>query len=158
MASVKPFRSAFNGFNREDVVAYIEYLNNHHNAQIEQLNSQLQNALSKPGSDADLQAKLDEALARCAQLEAQLQQTPAAQSDTELEAYRRAEKAERLARDRAQQIHDQANAVLADTTAKLEQAAQQMAQQLEAYEACVADSKAVLQDATAALAAIRPEE
>ena len=158
MAAVKHFRTAFRGFNREDVVAYIEYLNNHHNSQIEQLNSQLQTALSKPAGDPELQAKLDEALVRCAQLEAQLQNAPNAPTDTELEAYRRAEKAERLARDRAQQIHDQANAVLADTTTKLDQAAQQMTQQLEAYEACVADSKAVLQDATAALAAIRPEE
>ena len=158
MATVKHFRSAFHGFNREDVVNYIEYLNNHHNAQIEQLNTQLQTALSKPAGDEELRAQLEAALARCEQLEAQLQQTPAAPADTELEAYRRAEKAERLARERAQQIHDQANAVLADTTAKVEEAAAQMAQQLEQYQACVESSKTILQDATAALCAIRPEE
>ena len=158
MATVKHFRSAFNGFNREDVVNYIEYLNNHHKSQVEQLNTQLQTALSKPSADGDLQAKLDEALARCAQLEAQLQKDPTAQPDTELEAYRRAERAERLAMERAQQIHDQANAVLADTTAKIEASAAQMAEQLQQYQACIDSSKAVLQDAVASLAAIRPEE
>ena len=44
MAGIQNFRSALNGFNRQDVVHYIEYLNNQHNAQLEQLNTQLQNA------------------------------------------------------------------------------------------------------------------
>ena len=35
------FRSAFNGFNREDVVHYIEYLNSKHTAELNQLNSEL---------------------------------------------------------------------------------------------------------------------
>ena len=71
MASVHHFRSAFNGFNREDVVRYIEYLNNQHNAKLEQLNAQLREAKSQ-SADADLQARLEAAEARCAQLEAQL--------------------------------------------------------------------------------------
>lgn len=35
------FRSAFNGFNREDVVHYIEFLNSKHAAELNQLNSEL---------------------------------------------------------------------------------------------------------------------
>lgn len=35
------FRSAFNGFNREDVVHYIEFLNSKHTAEINQLNAEL---------------------------------------------------------------------------------------------------------------------
>ena len=35
------FRSAFNGFNREDVVHYIEFLNSKHTAELNQLNSEL---------------------------------------------------------------------------------------------------------------------
>ena len=35
------FRSAFNGFNREDVVHYIEFLNSKHSADLNQLNSEL---------------------------------------------------------------------------------------------------------------------
>ena len=41
MNDPKTFRSAFNGFNREDVVHYIDYLNTQHSNQINQLNSQL---------------------------------------------------------------------------------------------------------------------
>ena len=44
MAGIQNFRSALSGFNREDVVHYIEYLNQQHNSQLEQLNTQLQNA------------------------------------------------------------------------------------------------------------------
>ena len=44
MAGMQNFRSALGGFNREDVVSYIEYLNTQHKAQIAQLNTQLQNA------------------------------------------------------------------------------------------------------------------
>ena len=40
MAEVHNFRSAFNGFNREDVVRYITYINNRHHDQVNQLNSE----------------------------------------------------------------------------------------------------------------------
>ena len=42
MAATQRFRSAFNGFNREDVVNYIEYLNIRHTAEMDQFNNQLQ--------------------------------------------------------------------------------------------------------------------
>ena len=135
MAGVQHFRSAFNGFNREDVVHYIEYLNNQHKAKIEQLNSQLQAAQEKaaPVEDEDLRAQLDAALARCAELEKALAEqesapapAPVNSAEEELEAYRRAERTERMARERAQQIYTQANAVLADVTLKAEAAAKQI--------------------------------
>lgn len=157
------FRSAFNGFNRQDVVRYIEYLNNQHNAQVEQLNNQLQNA--KFPADSELQAKLDAALARCAQLEAQLTGSPVGSTEQELEAYRRAERAERVAQERAQQICTQANAILADTTAKAEAATARIAQlaeqantQLTAYQEAIAGTQNLFQDAVSALYAIKPEE
>ena len=161
MAAIQNFRSALGGFNRQDVVRYIEYMNNQHKSELEQLNTQLQTAqeaLAKAGSDSneELLAKLEAAEARCAELEAKLGQTPAA--DTELEAYRRAERAERLARDRANQIYAQANALLAEATLKIEAASDsfstissQLAQQLE-------KSKTELQEAVAAMYAIRPTE
>ena len=169
MAGIQNFRSALGGFNREDVVRYIEYLNNQHNSQIEQLNTQLQTAqealaLAKaaPKADSDLQAQLEAAQARCAELEAQLagngEAAAPVQAGDELEAYRRAERAERLARERAAQLYAQANAVLADATLKVEAAsdsmntvAAQLSQQLQA-------SQQVLQEAVAAMYAIRPEE
>lgn len=170
MAAIKHFRSAFNGFNREDVVQYIEYLNNQHNAQLAQLKSQLQTAQAQP-KDADLQAQLEAAEARCAQLEEKLaaleQAPPAAPTcpEEELEAYRRAERTERMAKDRAQQIYAQANAVLADVTLKAESAANQVGAladqvcaQLQQYQTAVTGTKAALQDAVATLYTIKPEE
>ena len=162
MASNQKFRGALGGFNREDVVRYIEYMNNQHKAEIEQLNTQLQNAQetlnrANSASNEELLAKLEAAEARCAELEAQLGQTPVVTGD-ELEAYRRAERAERLARDRASQIYAQANGVLADATAKIEAisdrfttASDQLAQQLE-------NSKQDLREAVASLYAIAPDE
>jgi chromosome segregation ATPase len=166
MAAAKQFRSALNGFNREDVVHYIEYLNNQHRSQVEQLNNQLQAALARQ-DNSDLQAQLDEALAKCAQLEAQLKAQPAPADTTaqELEAYRRAERTERVARERAQQIFTQANAVLADASLKAEAAAasigslaDQAAAQLKQCQESVLATKEAFQDAVQTLYAIRPEE
>lgn len=163
MAGIQNFRSAIGGFNRQDVVRYIEYLNNQHNSQIEQLNTQLQTAqeaLAKAMSNDDLQAQLDAALARCAELEVQLTQngqTPVLSGD-ELEAYRRAERAERLARDRAAQIYAQANAALADATVKVEAISDGMNALTEQFSARMEDGKKQLQEAVACLYAIRPEE
>lgn len=177
MAPVQHFRSALNGFNREDVVRYIEYLNNFFNSQIQQLNTQLQNAMAKPVAeeDSDLRAQLDAALAKCAELEEQLAARSATETargavaasctEEELEAYRRAEKAERMARERAQQIYAQANAVLAEAALKAEEAATQInaaadqaTAQLQACQESVLGTKDTFQEAVAALYAIRPEE
>ena len=165
MAEQQTFRSAFNGFNREDVVSYIEYINNQHNAQITQLNTQLQNAnealaraLAQPRA-AELEEQVQLLEARCAELEAQLAAKDAPEkTEDELEAYRRAERAERNAKERAAQIYGQANAVLADVTVRTEEAAEtmkalisQVAQQLQVTEE-------QLDGAVSALYAIRPEE
>ena len=168
MAGTQNFRGALGGFNRNDVVSYIEYLNSQHKSQIAQLNTQLQNAqeaLAKaqamPQEHSELLAQLEAAQARCAQLEAQLtaQGTAApAQTGNELEAYRRAERVERMAQERASQIYAKANAVLADATVKVEAASggikavvAQVAEQLQTAEQ-------QLQDAVSAMYAIRPEE
>ena len=146
MASTQNFRTALNGFHRQDVVNYIEYMNNRHNSQIQQLNTQLQNAKADPELQARLEAaeariqeleeagnqELEAAQARIQELEAQLaaaqaapQATPAAPvavvaapspTEQELEAYRRAERAERLANERAMHLQERANAILADVS------------------------------------------
>ena len=165
------FRTALSGFNKQDVVRYIEYLNNQHNAQVAQLKNQLRNAQS--AADEQLKAQLEAAQARCAELEAKLAEVPAAPAtpvapaaptDQELEAYRRAEQAERLAMERAQQIYTQANAILADTTAKAETAyaciadlAQQANAQMQAYQEAIAGSQTLFRDAVDALCAVKPE-
>ena len=180
MAEIQNFRSALGGFNREDVVRYIEYMNNKHSAELEQLNHQLQaarEALSQAKAQGDvtqLKTQLEEAQARCQELEAQLAearacaeepqeaaqavQTPAVSSADELEAYRRAERTERLARDRAAQIYAQANAALADATLQVDQAVAQMTAELQSYVNSAENAKTQLQEAVNTLYAIRPEE
>lgn len=166
MAAVQNFRSALGGFNREDVVRYIEYMNNKHNSQIEQLNTQLQTAQealaqAKAADNSELLAQLEAAQARCAELEAQLaaggDAAPVVQGD-ELEAYRRAERAERLARDRAAQIYAQANAALADATLKVEAVSDGIGTLAEQFAVQLQDAKLKLQEAVASMYAIRPEE
>lgn len=156
------FRSAFRGFNREDVVHYIEYINNRHSAELEQLQNQLKNVQNQ-----DLLARLEAAEARCKELEALVTGDDAVPNCTkeELEAYRRAEQAERAAKERAQQIRQQANAVLADATVKAEEAAahigslaEEMTAQLQKCQESVDATKATFRDAVNALYAICPEE
>ena len=168
MATIQHFRTALAGFNRQDVVSYIEYLNNQHNSQVQQLNTQLQTALSQasPAQLAALQSQLDAANARIAELEQQLQNAEAAIGhEAELETYRRAERAERAAQERSRQVYEKANAVLADTTVQAENAANQIGQiadqvvaQLQQYQNAVLETKEGFRDAVATLYAIRPEE
>lgn len=166
MSTSMNFRSALGGFNREDVVRYIEYMNNKHNAEIAQLNTQLQNArgeAAKAQNVVDIQkllADLEAAEARCAELEKQLAAAKSgnAKSEDELEVYRRAERAERLARERASQIYDKANAALADATVKVETASEGMLDMVQKITQQAQDAKAMLQEAASAMYAIRPEE
>lgn len=168
MAAIQHFRGALGGFNRQDVVNYIEYMNNQHNAQIQQLNTQLQTALSQssPAQVAALEEQLAAANARIAELEEQLETAQAAIGhEAELETYRRAERAERAAQERSRQIYEQANAVLADSTAQAQETADkigaiadQVVEQLRQYQSAVTESKEGLHQAVATLYAIRPEE
>lgn len=218
------FRSAFNGFNKEDVVHYLEYINNKHTSQINQLTAeadalrqqlqeipgektqlemQLQD-LKRENADllsraeqterekkaiearaAELEKKLKEAASarselevRCEELnreKAQIQETPKQtvvhevagyrSVDQELETYRRAERMERGARERAEKIYRQTNSVLADATRKVDSAAsqigsiaEQVMSQLEQLQTAVNSSKLALRDAAATMYHIRPED
>ena len=167
MSNIQNFRSALNGFNRQDVVSYIEYMTNQHNSQLQQLNTQLQEALSR-STDTGLQEQLEAAQKRIAELEAALAQsgTEAVNcTEQELEAYRRAERAERLANERSKHICDKANGVLADVSAQMDAAAcaidaaaASLNTQLDAYKQAVADAKDTLHNAVGAMNAITPEE
>ena len=165
MANIQNFRSAFHGFNRQDVVSYIEYMTNQYNSQIQQLNSQLQNALAKT-TVTDLEEKLAAAQKRIAELEATLSQEglPINCTEQELEAYRRAERAERMANERSQQICNQANAILADAScqvdsaaAAIDTAAANLNAQLDAYKQAVAEAKQTLHNAVGAMNSISTE-
>lgn len=210
MAEILNFRSAFNGFHREDVVHYIEYLNAKHTTEVNQLNAeleQLRNQNAVPTDVAELQeqlavaqeindqlqaqiAELEERCGimgeqtleeeaaepntdleeRCLELERQLEEarsSTAAASQyhftQELEAYRRAERAEREARERAELVYRQANGALADATVKVDEAfaqigelADKVNEQLSQLQQAVTVSRQALSDANATLYRIAP--
>ena len=182
------FRNALNGFNREDVVRYIEFLNAQHAAEISQLNSELAFLRSKADQNPPAEtttpensdlveqqaARIRELFDLCKeqaqQIEkltadlAQAQSAPKSCTEDELEAYRRAERIERMAQERASQMSDRANAVLADATVKVDEAAALIAQmsekvmgQLTELHNAVSGSNQSLRDVSAALCSIRPD-
>lgn len=169
------FRPAFNGFNRQDVVNYLEYSNSKHQSALNQLRTDLANAREeneKLRQAPDLQERCDHQEALIADLRAQvlslteqLEQQTARRNDEELETYRRAERMERQARERSELIYQTANGVLADATAKVDEAtaqisgiADQVASQLALLQTAVTGSKQALSDAAATLYSIRPTE
>ena len=169
MAATQRFRSAFNGFNREDVVNYIEYLNNRHTAEMEQLNNQLQESQdsqdsASPEVIASLQTQLNAALLRCAELEEKLSSRPESTVTKELEAYRRAEEAERRAYERARDIYSQAQNALDGATAMAESAAEEFnqvadrtTQQLKEYQSSIAATVDSFKAAAASLNSVKAE-
>lgn len=188
MAASYSFRSALNGFNREDVVRHIEYINTKHANQVNQLKSDLELAERQAAELRKLQG-VQEQLAQlqdhCAALEQekadQAQQIDillqelteakrqkaqvASRTEEELEAYRRAERIERQAQQRAEQLCQKANGVLADASVKADESARrisamadQVAGQLAVLQQEVIASKAALQEAALSIAALQPEE
>ena len=139
------FRSSLHGFNRQDVANYLEYLNNRHAAQVNQLNTDLE-ALRRQAKAPAEDPQRTALEARCRELEQQLEaarkerdealaQREAAEqklasarqdreeallrscgekleANRELEAYRRAERTERMARERAEQVYSETGTVM----------------------------------------------
>ena len=192
------FRSSLKGFNREDVVQYIQYINAKYSAEVKQLQSEIQNLKDEI---AAYQGKLvqsvedpaaGEAKTRIAALEQENQSlrealeqaqnqpetqpvvAPVVSEAAELEAYRRAERTERLASERAAQVYQMANGVLADATVQVDEASSQLSSvtdlaisrikdltlqlsdQMHQLQAAVQGSKESLQKAADTMAAIRP--
>lgn len=90
MAASYNFRPAFNGFNREDVVHYIEYINAKHTAQVNQLRTDLaaiqqENAALKaqPQKDPQLEEQLAQLQEKIARLEEEVLTAQIAKSDAE---------------------------------------------------------------------------
>ncbi len=121
MADFSKFRSSLGGFNREDVANYIETQSIAHQKELRALREE----------NARLIAERDEARQALAALQAQAdaeagedkaeQEPLPPQLDLpadELEAYRRAEAAERNARERAAQLREQVSALCADAGAR----------------------------------------
>ena len=156
MAEKHNFRSAFNGFHREDVVKYIEFITSKHNTQVNQLtaeNDQLRTKLARaestPAQDpltlemlahAESQrddyaarlesqsAELDALKARCAELE---QQVSCAVTPEEVQA----RLAEQEAAHQAQlaQVKAEADARVAAAMAQVASLQSKADRELEAY-------------------------
>ena len=197
------FRSALNGFNREDVVNYIEYLNSVHTAEINQLHSELdflrnrepvvevtsvvdEEAMAQQNEVIQQQAsRIRELFDYCKELEEKLaaaeeakahadeklqavvtqQNSFQARANEELEAYRRAERIERQAKERAEQLYQQSNGALADASVRVEEAASQIGQlsdmvmaQIAQLQNAVCGTKQAMKEASQILYTIHPQE
>jgi len=198
MSAPQNFRTQFNGFHREDVVHYLEYLNSKHHAQVNQLTGEadyLRHQLEQYQQSSTDTEEVEALKARCAGMEAELEesmsirkalearcnglqreldealeklqqnQTSHCHVEQELEAYRRAERMERVARERAEQIYHRTNGVLADATARVDAVADELGtmadtvlSQLEQLKTAVGSSKEALKAAADTMYTIRPEE
>lgn len=202
MSAPEKFRSALNGFNRDDVVNYLEYLNNKHNllvnrlnAEVESLRAQLQSPDQSPSEELSVLEQERDALAlqleelrtqkdalqeRCDALEraladAQTVSAPAeippavpteavCSPEAELEMYRRAERTERIARERAEQLYRQTNGVLTEASLRVNEMADrvvpmadQILMQLSQLQSAVYASRQSLQDAVGILNTLHPD-
>ena len=86
-------------------------------------------------------------------------------AEQELESYRRAERAERAAEERAKQIYQQATGTLAQATSQVDSAAERFRRaadrinsQMGELQAAVELSKSALVDAATTMYTIRPED
>lgn len=110
--------------------------------------------------------------ARCAALEAERDQALAALEQSrqqdhaalELETYRRAERTERIARERAEQIYHKTNGVLSQATIQVDGAAceigemaDHVVEQLKLLQQAVLGSRQALADAAETMYALRPQ-
>lgn len=200
MSVPQKFRSAFNGFNREDVASYLEYLNSKHTAQVNQLTSEadfLRSKLDTAQPDCDqsealsaleqerddlraeltaLQEQYEALLSRCDDLEQQLAEANNAPTATvpvpaavctpaeELEIYRRAERTERMARERADMIYRQTNGILNEASVRVGEMADQVVpiadqilMQITQLQNTVNTTKQSLQDAVVIINTLRPD-
>ena len=181
MAAAYQFRTAFNGFHREDVVHYIEYINANHASQLQQVRSDLdaaQRKLAQLQEKPDLTDRVAELEAQLAAARQELEQAKAERdeavnrnvaierhNEAELEAYRRAERMERQAKERIDFLYQRANGVIADAAVTVDGAAgqisdiaDQVAGQLAVLREAVLESKQTFSGAAASLGAIRVEE
>ena len=211
MTEPQTFRSAFNGFHREDVVNHIAYMTTKHETLVKELRSEndtlrteledlrarldedtatqdraaeLEQALE--GKDAELAALkeeletanqlLNEQAEQMAALREELEEAkeaaakPAAIEKSanhwdELRAYRRAETAERQAKERVNDLYTSANtalrgagATLADTNAAFEALAEKFREDLVELMNAIETGRTALTTAADTLDTLRPEE
>ncbi len=174
MASSYSFRSSLSGFNREDVVHYLEYINTKNANALAQLEGELESArkeIRHLQEAEDWKARVEALEQENAALRQEMEALQAKQAEVttfteeELEAYRRAERMERQVKLRTEQLCQKANGILADTGVKMDESianlallAEQTAQQLQLLQQAMVSGKAVLQEGAIALRTVRTED
>ena len=85
------------------------------------------------------------------------------EANRELEAYRRAERTERMARERAEQVYSETGTVLTQASNRIEAAlrqmtgiSQQVTGQLDTLQTAIASSRLALQDAAQTIDKLKP--
>ena len=149
MSDVSRFRSALNGFNRTDVVNYVESLSIAQQKQLRQLQEQITRLTADKAAleqeKAALEEKLTAAEAECGELrqmleaqtdpaapeEAEPAETPAEEEVSadrmELEAYRRAAETERSAVARARKLQERLSALCDGARSRYQDAGEEIA-------------------------------
>ncbi len=123
MGELPHFRTAVGGFHKSDVAAYIAAIAKEHQSQLQEKDKVIQ----------QLQQQLDHALEQLHTAAAEAASEPTAPEPQEvssedsldrmeLEAYRRAEAAERIASQRAKKLYEALGDICADARAQLENA------------------------------------
>ena len=181
---VQNFRTAFHGFNREDVVRFLETATARHTAEVNQLRDEIArlegdlSLLRMRSGDGASQEELEALQAENARLKAQVEELetqltePAATpirdetnwKDEELAAYRRAETVERQARNRAAQMYHRVNGLIADLAARMDgskaemtAAAEALRQALDQLQLALDGGQSILTEGTATLRALELE-
>ena len=169
MADQMNLRSAFHGFNRQDVLACIAQLNHDHKAQLQEQSVRVQELEEENLRLAALVRDLDAQIAGLkeenAAQKAEIAELAAAQAQaveisnvSELEIYRRAERAEREARERAAKVCRQTNAVLDDVAQKVDETTSEMTNLMQNWVEAAENAHAVLKAAAETIESIRPQE
>lgn len=181
---VQNFRTAFHGFNREDVVRFLETATARHTAEVNQLRDEIArlegdlSLLRMRSGDGASQEELEALQAENARLKAQVEELetqltePAATpirdetnwKDEELAAYRRAETVERQAWNRAAQMYHRVNGLIADLAARMDgskaemtAAAEALGQALDQLQLALDGGQSILTEGTATLRALELE-
>ena len=156
MTAPQNFRSAFNGFNREDVVKYLEYINSRHHAQVNQLTGeneylrqQLEAAQAAPGAQEELQ-RLQEL---CASQQAELEELRAVRTAMEARCSGMEKELEEAqeARRRAEEAQSTAQCGVAQELEAYRRAERMERQARERSEQIYRQTNSVLADATVQL-------
>jgi predicted RNase H-like nuclease (RuvC/YqgF family) len=133
----------------------------------EAIAKELEQANCNHADQDSLRQELDAAKHELADTKLQLEQArqaaATAQLNYELEAYRRAERAERMAGERVNRMYEQVNSILADAALQADenatligQAADRFVAQLSELQATIAQSSNTMKDTAAAICAVRP--